>query len=193
MSPSAGPRAPYDAAWSVSLLRKKYRFYLTNLPAAVGPHQVSDLYRVRWEIEGDNKLDKSCSQLDEILAQKGASVRALVHASVVSSALACIIAHRHRLATRPAQGEPAVRTRPPLHPRAVALAMATAAQSLAAASALRGAAARAEWNRLAKYLVHLGEDADWRSKPSILDQLRGWPPPAAAPRKRRLSSRHTVN
>lgn len=27
-----------------------YRFYLNNLPPRVGPHQVSDLYRVRWEI-----------------------------------------------------------------------------------------------------------------------------------------------
>src|SRR6185312_15432525 len=37
-----------------------YRFYLTNLPAVVGPLQIADLYRVRWEIESDNKLDRSC-------------------------------------------------------------------------------------------------------------------------------------
>jgi hypothetical protein len=172
---------------------KGYRFYLTNLPPTVGPHQVSDLYRVRWEIESDNKLDKSCSQLDEILAQKGESVRALVHASIVSSTIACLIAHRHRLLTRPADGEPPVRTKPPLHPRLIALALATAAPSVAAAFALRGAAARAEWDRIAKYLVHLSEDPNWRRTPSILDQLRGWPAPSAAPKKRRLSARQFAN
>ena len=30
---------------------KGYCFYLTNLPAAVGPRQIADLYRVRGEIE----------------------------------------------------------------------------------------------------------------------------------------------
>ena len=29
------------------------------MPATVGPRQVADLYRVRWEVENDNKLDKS--------------------------------------------------------------------------------------------------------------------------------------
>jgi hypothetical protein len=36
-----------------------YCFYLTNLSPRTGPRQVADLYRVRWEIESDNKLDKS--------------------------------------------------------------------------------------------------------------------------------------
>lgn len=170
-----------------------YRFYLTSLPPAVGPRQVCDLYRVRWEIECDNKLDKSGSQMDEILAQKGSAVRALLHASVISSAIACLVTHRHRLATRPAEGEPAIRTQPPLHPRSVGLALATAAMSLAAAFALRGAAARTEWDRLAANLVHLGKDPNWRSKPSILDQLRGWPPPRSSAKKRRPAAAHFVN
>ena len=42
-----------------------YRFYLTDLPASCGPLQVSDFYRVRWEIESDNKLDKSCNHIDK--------------------------------------------------------------------------------------------------------------------------------
>jgi hypothetical protein len=33
---------------------------------------------------------------------------------------------------------------------------------------------------------HMGKDPNWRSKPSILDQLRGWPAPTRA---KRLSSR----
>lgn len=79
-----------------------YRFYLTNLPATVGPRSVADIYRVRWEIESDNKVDKSCSHLDEIGARTGPATRALVHASIVGSMLACLIVHKHRLAQRPA-------------------------------------------------------------------------------------------
>jgi hypothetical protein len=32
-------------------------FFLTNLPSRVGPRQVADLYRVRWEVELSRKLD----------------------------------------------------------------------------------------------------------------------------------------
>lgn len=72
-----------------------YRFYLTNLPPRVGPHQVADFYRVRWESESDNKLDKSCSHLQEISAQTGPVVRALLHTSLISSMLACLLVPRY--------------------------------------------------------------------------------------------------
>ena len=39
-----------------------------------------------------------------------------------------------------------------------------------------------EWDRLADLIVHMGKDPNWRSKPSILDQLRGWPAPTKAKR-----------
>ena len=92
-----------------------YRFFLTNLPQTVGPHQISDLYRVRWEIESDNKLDKSCFHLDTITAQTPHAVRALVHASMVGSIIANLIAHRHRMTEAPSAGEHE-RTQPPIHP-----------------------------------------------------------------------------
>ncbi len=39
---------------------KGYCFFVTNLTRGThGPKQVGDLYRVRWEIEVDNKVDKS--------------------------------------------------------------------------------------------------------------------------------------
>src|SRR5690554_1436252 len=39
------------------------------------PRTVADLYRVRWEIELDNKLDKSCHRLDQIGARTAPAVR----------------------------------------------------------------------------------------------------------------------
>lgn len=53
-------------------------FFLTNLEVSVAPSTVADLYRVRWEIELDNKLDKWCSGLDEITTRTGHATRALV-------------------------------------------------------------------------------------------------------------------
>ncbi|HET8937462.1 MAG TPA: transposase, partial [Polyangiales bacterium] len=70
---------------------KGYCFFLTNLPPDVAPRSVADLYRVRWEIELDNKLDKSACRLDEITARTASATRALVHASMVASMLACLL------------------------------------------------------------------------------------------------------
>ena len=151
-----------------------YRFYLTSLPRSIGALQIADIYRVRWEIESDNKLNKSCFHLEEIGARTGESVRALIHASMVSSMMACLLAHSHRLQeTRPAV-EGAERTVAPIHPQSLARAMGAAANSIASAMDLDGSRAAAEWTRIAEYLVHLGKDPNWRRSPSILDQLRGW-------------------
>jgi hypothetical protein len=165
-----------------------YRFYLTNLPPRVGPHQVSDLYRVRWEIESDNKLDKSCSHLDEISAQTGAAVRALIHASLISSMLSCLLVHRHRLKQAQTQEPQAERTQAPLHPQSLSRAMGSAAQSLAGAFELHGEAAQRKWQQLAEYLEHMAKDPNWRRSPSILDQLRGYRISPGRPKSARLSS-----
>ncbi len=151
-----------------------YRFYLTNLPPAVGPLQIADLYRVRWEIESDNKLDKSCSHLDQIAARTGPSARAMVHASLVSSIIACVLAHHVRLNEAPPARLGTERLTAPIHPQSLARAMGSAAATIAAAMDLRGEPATREWTRIAEYLSHLGRDPNWRRSPSILDQLRGW-------------------
>lgn len=98
-----GPPGQTVSCWLVGVPAPDgtYRFYLTNLPRTVGPHSIADIYRVRWEIESDNKLDKSCSHLDQISARTVPATPALIHASIVSSMLACLIVHKHRL------GEPA--------------------------------------------------------------------------------------
>lgn len=153
---------------------KGYCFYLTNLPNAVGPRQIADLYRVRWEIESDNKLDKSCLNLDAIGARTGPAVRALVHASIVGSVIIGLLAHHHRRReTRPKKAG-MERTVAPIHPQTLARAVGCAASSIAAAMQLKGAAATQRWDELARYLVHMGRDPNWRARPSILDQLRGW-------------------
>lgn len=165
-----------------------YRFYLTGLPSTVGPRQIADLYRVRWEIESDNKLDKSCLHLDEIGARTGPAVRALVHASLVSSLIACVLAHHHRLDEIPPPHEGAERKTPPVHTQALALAMGSAANTIAAAMNLRGTNADAEWSRIAGYLTHLGKDPNWRRSPSILDQMRGWRITPGRPKKAKMAS-----
>lgn len=165
-----------------------YRFYLTNLPAAVGPRQIADLYRVRWEIESDNKLDKSCMHLDEIAARTGPSVRAMVHASMVSSVIACLLAHHVRLNEAPPPRVGTERQSAPIHPQSLARAMGSASGTIAAAMELRGDQATREWDRIAKFLSHLGRDPNWRRSPSILDQLRGWKITPGRPKKSRLAS-----
>lgn len=153
---------------------KGYCFYLTNLPGNIGPLQVADLYRVRWEIESDNKLDKSCLNLDKIGARTGSAVRALIHASLVGSIMIGLLAHHHRLReTRPPRIG-AERTTPPIHPQSLARAVGHAAQSIATALELKGAEATKRWQELAEYMEHLGKDPNWRCRPSVLDQLRGW-------------------
>ncbi len=153
---------------------KGWCWYLTSLPTAVKPTQVLDLYRVRWEIEADNKLDKSCLRLDEVKAHTGAAVRGLIHAAMVSAMLVCLIAHRHRLreAAPPKQGTE--RTKPPIHPQMMARQIGVTSNRIAAALALSGQAAEKEWEFIAALLLHQGTDPNWRSRPSVLDQMRGW-------------------
>lgn len=161
---------------------KGYRFYLTNLGRHLGPHQIADLYRVRWEIETNNKLDKSSHRLADIDARGGAAVRAMVHASLISSVLVNSIVHVHNRVTPTETGR---RMRPPLHAGLVARMLATAAFRIA--ETLERDDATAEWEKLAEIIVHTGEDPNWRTRPSILDQLRGWRAAPAA--KKKVSSR----
>ena len=153
---------------------KGYCWYLTNLPRDVSPAAVWNLYAVRWEIEQDNKLDKSCHRLDEIGAQKPCTVRALVHASIVASMIICLLAHKHRLEEGHAPRNRPYRTKPPIHPQLLAKMVGHAAWTISRAFENTRAEADAEWARLAKLFYHQGKDPNWRCRPSVLDQLRGW-------------------
>jgi hypothetical protein len=152
---------------------KGYGFFLTNLPPRIGPRQVADLYRGRWEVELSIKLDKSVHRLDQIDAERPCSLKALLHASRIASIIAALLAHTHNARLRPPQ-EGTPRTEAPLHPRRIALQLALSCQSIAQALDLKGAAAKRRWQQIAALLMHSGKDPNWRRRPSVLDQLRGW-------------------
>ena len=150
-----------------------YCFFLTNLLPRIGPRQVADLYRVRWEVELSIRLDKSVNRLDAIDAERPCSLKTLLHASLMASTIAALLAHTHNVQTRPLQAG-APRTAAPLHPRRLALQLAVSCQSIAQAFDLKGAEATQRWNKIAELLTHSGRDPNWRRRPSVLDQLRGW-------------------
>jgi hypothetical protein len=152
---------------------KGYGFFLTNLPPRIGPRQVADLYRVRWEVELSIKLDKSVHRLDAIDAERPCSLKTLLHASLIASILAALLAHTHNLQTRPTQAW-APRTEAPLHTRLLALQLAVSCQFIAQAFDLKGMAAKQRGDKIAELLTHAGTDPNWRRRPSVLDQLRGW-------------------
>jgi hypothetical protein len=152
---------------------KGYCFFLTNLPPRIGPRQVADLYRVRWEVELSMKLDKSVHRLDEVDSERPCSLKTLLHASLMASTIAALLAHTHNLKTRPPQAS-APRTEAPLHPRRLALQLAVSCQSIAQAFDLKGVEAQRRWDKIAALLTHSGKNPNWRRRPSVLDQLRGW-------------------
>jgi len=97
---------------------KGYCFFLTNLSRKThGPHQVGELYRVRWEIEIDNKVEKAGARLDEITARRPVSARILVLATLLNATIARTIVQSEKLSivgAKKTSTEPAAR--PPLHP-----------------------------------------------------------------------------
>jgi len=150
-----------------------YGCFLTNLPPRLGPLQVADLDRVRWEVELSLRLDKSVHRLDAIDAEQPCSLKTLLHAALIASTIAAILAHTHHLKTRPPPGDGS-RQEAPLHPRRLAWQLAVSCQSMAQAFELRGTAAKRPWDKIAAWLTHSGKDPNWRRRPSVLDQLRGW-------------------
>lgn len=149
-----------------------YCFFLTNLARKThGPNQVGDLYRVRWEIEVDNKVDKAGARLDEIAARKEVSVRILLLASLLNTTIARTIVQSEKLAIRKGRAPAEHAQRPPLHPillmRALAVAHTTVAQLL------QDEARRPfDWNKLMARLRQLGHDPNWRKRPSVLDTIQ---------------------
>jgi hypothetical protein len=158
---------------------KGYCFFLTNLPPRIGPIEVGDIYRVRWEVELSFKLDKSAYRLDEGKGERACSIKALLHASLIASILTGLLIHKHTLETRPVR-EGAARTVPPIHQGLVAKCLLQWAYSIARVFELEGSAADAEWDRLAGNLAHAAKDPAWRSNPSVLDRMRGWGTPSRA-------------
>ena len=159
-----------------------YLAYLTNLARGThGPHQVGELYRVRWEIESDNKLDKSGGRLDQIRATTESSVRILLCAALLHSMVVDVLIHRDNLDRAECQD---VR-RAPLHRLSLAYALRLRHPELLAALSCPGRAHK-HWCRLAGLLSAEGRDPNWRHRPSVLDRLRGLVAPRGRPRKKKM-------
>jgi hypothetical protein len=183
-----GPKHPWHLRLIGVHTPKGHCFFLTNLPPRIGPRQVADLYRVRWEVKLRIRLDKSVHREDQIDAERPCSVKTLLHASLIASMIAALLAHKHNLQTQPPQpGAP--RTEAPLYPRRLALQLAVACQSIAQAFNLKGTAAKRRRQQLAAWLTHSGRDPNWRRRPSVLDQLRGW---NRQPVAQRQANRHNL-
>lgn len=152
---------------------KGYCFFLTNVPRKThGPNQVGDLYRIRWEIEIDNKVDKAGARLDEVAARKEVSVRILLMASLLNTTIARTIVQSEKLAIRKGLAPKDPAPRPPLHPILLTRALAVAHQSIA--QLLHdGRANLVEWRKLMSQLRLLGHDPNWRKRPSVLDVIQG--------------------
>lgn len=161
---------------------EEYLIYLTNLPRGThGPKQVGDLYRVRWEIESDNKLDKSGAQLDQIRATTESSVRIQLCAKLLHSLLVDILVHRDNLE----RVEGNIARRAPLHRLVLAYAIRGCHLHLLA-SHLDESTPDEQWEWLAGRLSNDARDPNWRSRPSVLDRLLGLTAPRGRPRKKKL-------
>jgi hypothetical protein len=122
------------------------------------------------------------NRLDAIDAEQPCTLKPLLHASLMASTIAALLAHTHHVPTRPQQAG-APRTQAPLHPRRLAWQLAVSCQSIAQAFERQGAEATPRWKKIAPLLTHSGKDPNWRRRPSVLDQLRGWKPQPIARKK----------
>jgi putative transposase len=151
--------------------------FLTNLPPRVGPRQVAELYRVRWEVELSLRLDQSVHRRDEVDSERPCSLKTRLHAWLIASIIAALLAHTPNRQTRPPQ-EGTPRSEGPRHPRRLAWQLAVSCQTIAQAFDLKGIEAMRRWQQSADVLTHSGKDPNWRRRPSVLDQLRGWKRPS---------------
>ena len=147
--------------------------FLTHWPPRIGPRQVAALSRGRWEVAHSIRLDTSGHRRDAIDTARPCSLKTLVHAALLASTIAALLAHTHQVQTRP-QEAGAPRPKAPLPPRRVALPRAVSCPSMAQAFELTAAEATPRWNKIAAWLTHSGNDPNWRRRPSVRDQLRGW-------------------
>jgi hypothetical protein len=175
-------------AWTLRLIgvrmRNNHEFCLNETIPRIGPVQVADRFRVRWEVELSIALGKWVHRLDAINAERPYSVTALLQASLISA----LLARTHNVQTRPPQAGEA-RPAAPLHPQPMALQLAVSRQSIARPFDVKGAEAMRRWDDMAMLLPHARRDPNWRRRPSITDQLRGWKRQPAA---RNNASNHNL-
>jgi len=153
---------------------KGYCFFLTNLRRSThGPTDVGDIYRVRWEIEIDNKVDKAGARLDEIESRKPVSARILILASLLNAAIAKTIIQSESLAIVAAKKKPTDPAgRGPLHPISLLRWMASS-HSTIVRLLLSKQDETFEWIRLMSLFLNYAADTSRRRRPSVLDIIQG--------------------
>ena len=167
---------------------KGYLLFLTTLSRHThSPDEVGTLYRLRWNIELDNKLGKSAFRLDQITARSPVSAEILVHASMMAATIANAFAHQDNL-DRGYVGDKTPKLKEaPLHPLLVAKAIAVGAHRLAEMMVSPDIPIE-RWESLARGIRHLSKDPNWRRRPSVLDTVKGRRAPPGRPRKQRRST-----
>ena len=160
--------------------------FLTNLPQAqYTASLVGSLYRLRWEIEKDNKLNKSDRDMDELDGRKKESVHIMLYAALLGSILVNrVVHHDHRELFATWNDRP----RAPFHARLVAMALAAAHSALAEAMATDDLTHPA-WRQARAVLEGDGRDPNWRRRPSVLDTLFGFTAPPGRPRRAKMGVR----
>ena len=148
--------------------------FLTSLPRRRYPADlVGDLYRLRWNIEHDNKLNKSDVGLRHLDGRKVESVHTMLYASLLGSVIINrLVHHDHRELFATWKQRP----RGPLHVRLVALALATCHGKLARALT-EPEMGEESWQRAIAVIEGSGRDPNWRSRPSVLDRMLGFTAP----------------
>lgn len=168
---------------AVETPEKKLCVFLTNLPRErYPPGVVAALYRLRWEIEKSNKLDKSDFSLADLSCRKLCSARTMLCASLLGSSIIGRLVHADHCALAAAR-QPL--TRGPLHARLLALALAAMHSTINSALAGHKRPGRV-WDDLARKLAHLAHDPNWRRRPSVLDTLLGFVAPPGRPRRQKM-------
>jgi len=149
-----------------------YHWCITLLPRETYPPAlVCLLYRARWEVECDMKRDKAGARLDQVGAEKVESAFTLIFASLLRTIITNHLVYLD-LRERPP-------TRAPLHGLALAFALSVNHPLILLALAEDRPTL---WDRAARILRSRGHDPNWRSRPSILDRLRGTTAPRGRPR-----------
>ena len=167
---------------------KGYCFFLTNLPRKThGPLQVGEVYRVRWKIELDDKVEKAGARIDDITAHTEVSVRILVLATLLNATIARTIVQRDKLAIVAAKPTPdAPAGRGAIHP--ISLMRALSASHANIASLLKGETPKlGGWEGQMDRLRTLSQDPNWRRSPSVLDRIQGLTAPPGRKRDARAS------
>ncbi len=156
--------------------------FLTSLDRErYSPELVCKLYRLRWEIEKDNKVNKSDLCLDELDGRKPCSVHTMLYAALLGTTIVNRIVHDDHRELFASWSE---RPRGPLHARLVAMALATASFGLAAAL-VDPKASDTTWLRALAVINGSGRDPNWRRRASVLDTMLGFVAPPARPRRQK--------